>query len=118
MKLLARIIASIIVNGVALFAADYVIEGFSLDVADLRSAAIVAATLMILNFALKPVLKLMLGPVIVLTLGLGLIFVNGFVLWTLDIIFPQLTIQSIAALLEATLVIGAINFVFQLAQKD
>lgn len=36
MKLLARIIAAVIVNGVALYAADHFIVGFTLDVADLR----------------------------------------------------------------------------------
>lgn len=77
-----------------------------------------AGTLTVLNFILKPILKLVLGPIIVLTLGLGLIIVNGLVLWTLDFLSPELTIQSIPALLWATLTIGAINFIFHVAQRD
>src|SRR5271170_3543305 len=68
-------------------------------------------TLTILNFLFKPILTLVLGPIIIITLGLGLIIVNAIILWLaaylshlpqLDFIHGSITIQTIPALLLAT----------------
>lgn len=117
MYLIARIIVRTIANGIALFAAAYWIPGFVLSVSDLESAAIVAGTLTLLNFFIKPILELILSPVIILTLGLGLIVVNAIILYVLDFLMPTLTIQTIPALLLAGILVGAVNLLFHLAKR-
>ncbi len=77
-----------------------------------------AAILTLLNFILKPILTLVLGPVIILTLGLGLILVNARILKILDLFLNNLTIETIPALLYATILIGVVNFVFHTATKN
>lgn len=116
MKALARLVLSVIVNAVGLYAAGHWIAGVTLP-PDLKTLAIVAATLMVLNLTVKPILTLFLGPIIVLTLGFGLLIVNAIIVFVLDIIFPSLTIATIPALIWTSLILGALNLIAHLATK-
>lgn len=117
MGLLIKIIFAVLVNGLALFAANHYVGGFVLATGDLQTFAIVALILTALNFILKPVLKLLLGPLIVLTLGLGAILVNAVILKLLDFLSPALSIQGLLPLLYATVIISLINLVFHFATR-
>ena len=117
MKLLAKIIVAIIANAIALYLAATYVSGFTLA-GDIQAFVLVALVLTVLNFFLKPILTLVFGPVIVITLGLGLIVVNAVILKILDIFSQNLTIETIPALFIATLIVGAVNFVFHLATKE
>ncbi len=113
---MAKIILAVVVNGVALMAAAYFLPGFELK-NDLVAVAWIALALTALNYTVKPVLKLFLGPIIVLTLGLGLVIVNAVILYLLDIFSPDLTIQGALTLIYASVLIGVVNFIFHLATK-
>lgn len=117
MKFLAKIVIAMAVNALALLAAQTYIPGFVLQ-GDLKQILVIAAILTALNFFVKPILKLVLGPIIVLTLGLGLVIVNAIILYILDILSKNLTIQTIPALVYGGLMVGIINFIFHLATKD
>lgn len=117
MKLIAKIIVAIIANAIALYAAANYIPGFTL-MGNVQQVAGMAAVLTLLNFILKPILTLILGPVIILTLGLGLVLVNAIMLYILDIVSKNLTIETIPALLYATILIGVVNFIFHTATKN
>ena len=114
MKLVARIIVVVIANAVGLLAAAYWIPGFRLA-GDVKEIVFVAFLFTVLNLLLKHILKLLLGPVIILTLGLGFIIVNAIMLKILDILSENLTILNIPALIYASLIISLVNFVFHLA---
>ena len=116
MKWLIQVIGAVLVNGLSLMAAAYFISGFKLT-SDLKEVALIALILTALNFILKPVLKLILGPIIILTLGLGLILINAVVIYILDILTKNLTIETIPALVFASLIVGAVNFIFHLFTK-
>ena len=118
MKFLARLIVTIIGNGIALMAANRFVPGFAVVTEPLQSFAMLAVVLTALNIFVKPVLKLFLGPIIVLTLGLALIALNAIVLKLLDFLSGDLTIQTIQALFLASLIVGAVNTVFHLARKS
>ena len=116
MKFLAKIIVTIAVNVFAIWAAATYIPGFKIT-SDFKQLIIIAVIFSVLNFILKPVIKLILGPVIVLTLGLGIIIVNALILYILDKLSQNLTIETIPALIYGTILIGLINFVLHLATK-
>lgn len=118
MKFIARLIVMVIANGVALLIASRFVPGFIIVTEPLRNLAIIAVILTVLNFFVKPVLKLFLGPFIVLTLGLALIAVNVLVLALLDFLSGDLTIQTIHALVFASLIIGVVNTLFHIAQRS
>lgn len=117
MRFLAKIILAIVVNGAALMTAAYFLPKFELR-GDIATVAWIALVLTALNYTVKPVLKLLLGPIIVLTLGLGLVVVNALILYLLDIFSPDLTIQGALTLIYASLLIGIANFIFHSATKN
>ena len=117
MKFVAKFIVAIVANAAGLLAAGYFVQGFKMTV-DIQSLAVLAVILTILNFFLKPFLKLLLGPVIILTFGLGLILINMTVLYILDMLSQNLAIENISALVYSSIIIGLVNFVFHLATKE
>ncbi|MEK7608631.1 MAG: phage holin family protein [Patescibacteria group bacterium] len=116
-KFIARILAAVAINVVGLILVSQFVAGFSIT-QNFREIAIIALALTLLNFFLKPLLKLILGPFIILSLGLGLIVVNALILKLLDFFFVALTIQTVLALFEATIVFGVINLVFHIATRN
>lgn len=112
-KLAGKIVVAVLVNALGLWAAAKYIPGFSVG-GGYEGLFVLAAILTVLNFTLKPVLKLLFGPIIILTLGLGLVVVNALVLYALDRFSTNLTIDTIPALVYGSLVIGAVNFIFHL----
>ena len=78
--------------------------------------------LAVLNFLLKPMLTLVLGPIIILTLGLGVLIVNALILYLLpivtdhiDFLHGSIIIQNIPALFFATLIVSILNFIIHVA---
>ena len=123
MRWIFKIILIIAGNAFGLWLANYYVPGFVVS-ATLSQLALIALILALLNAVLKPILTLIFGPIIILTLGLGIIVVNAAILLilqffgnNLDILRGSISIQNIPALIYATLIISAINFVIHLATK-
>ena len=74
-------IIKIIVTGLAVFIADYVLAGVHIN-DDVKTVIIVALVLALLNTFIKPILVLLTIPVTVVTLGLFLLVINALmVIW-------------------------------------
>ena len=117
MGFIGRIIFSIVSNMIALFAAGSLIPNFTVA-NDFLALAGAAAILAVLNFLLRPILKLFFGPLMVLTLGLFAVVVNGLLLYVLDIVSPAVTIYGYMALLLGALVISIVNVVLHMAKPS
>lgn len=117
MKFFPRLIFSFFSNIIALWAVGYFVTGFEIS-SDLKSFALVAAIFTVLNIFLRPILKLILSPVIVLTLGLGIILVNVLILYILDFISAEITINGLLPLLYAALIISVFNILFHFSAKS
>lgn len=63
----------------------------------------------VLNATLKPLLRILSLPVILLTLGLFTLIVNGFVIWLTIIIVPNISMGFWHAVL-AGIVMSALNY--------
>ncbi len=116
MKIIWKLIVAVLANGVGLWLAERFIPGFVLS-PQWQDILIVGGVLTLLNIFVKPVLKLILGPITIFTLGLGVIVVNAIVLYILDILSKHLTIETTMALLLATLVLSATNITFHLITR-
>lgn len=114
MKFLAKLLVTVLVNAAGLLIARYFVTGFHLE-GTIKEVLLVAAILTALNLVVKPILSLLFGPIILLTLGLGVIIVNTVILYLLDIISPSLTIEGVPALLYASIILSVVNFVLHLA---
>ena len=120
MHWLTKLILHAAGNAFALYLANRYVPGFVVN-NNLLQLTIIALVLAFLNFLLKPILTLVLGPLIVLTLGLGALLVNAIILWLLPVVADKIdflrgsiTIQTIPALLITTLIVTAVNFVVHL----
>ena len=116
MKFLAKLIFQIFSNTVGIFAAAQLIPGFLFS-GSFKDLIIAAAVLGLINILVRPVLKLPLGPFIILTLGLFIIVINAGILMLLDFLIPSLTIGWYLPLLYSSLLIGIINFLVTASGK-
>lgn len=105
---MANFLTRIISNIAGLYAAVFFVSGFSMT-GDWRGYLLAGTALGLLNLIVRPVLKILSFPLIILTLGLFTLVINVAILWAITYIFPFVAFQDIIALLLATLVITFIN---------
>ena len=111
-------IVRILGNSIALYAASWLVSGFVFS-GGLKEYALAGVVLGLLNMTVKPVLKFISFPVIILTLGLFAIVINALLLWVVDYIFDFIAIGDIMSLVWATIVIGIVNMIISsLAKSD
>ena len=109
-------ILRILGNSVALFAASWFVAGF-IFTGGLKEYALAGTVLGLLNMVVKPALKLISMPVIILTLGLFTLVINGLLLWSVDYIFDFVTISNLTALAWATIVVTIVNMLVSAITK-
>lgn len=68
------------------------------------------ALLGLLNFFVKPILKLITLPLRILTLGLFSLIINMFLVMAVDILFVELTIQGIVPLFWTTAILWLVSY--------
>ncbi len=108
-----RLITLFVGNVLALALASTYLSGVVLA-GGLKSLLLVSLIFSAVNFVVKPALKLLMGPFILLTFGLFAIVINMSMLWLTDVFSPQLQIVGFMALFMATLLIGAINIIIHI----
>lgn len=116
MRLISHFIFSFFSNFIALLFAGTFIPGFIIS-SNLTNLAIAAAIFMLLNTYFKPLVKMILSPLIILTLGLFTLVINGGMLYLLDILSEGVTINGRESLIYGTLLITGINFLFHFSAK-
>ncbi|PIY59657.1 hypothetical protein COY96_00600 [Candidatus Wolfebacteria bacterium CG_4_10_14_0_8_um_filter_37_11] len=115
-RLAIKILFLFLLNALALYAAVYFVDGFEVT-ADWIEFSVVAAIFTLINIFIKPIIKLVLSPLIIITLGAGLFFVNAAMLYFLDFISDSVIINGIMPLLYATIVISIAHFVIGFVVK-
>lgn len=122
-KLVIQIIAGI----VGIFLATEFVPGVSLEIipgqssffgivltANWQILILVGSVLGLLNFFLKPVLKMLTFPLRVLTLGLFGFVINMFLVWAVAILFLEFEIQGLIPLFWTTLIIWLASIILGL----
>jgi putative membrane protein len=74
-----RLVLTWLINALALLAVPYLMH--SVDVTSIGAALVAALVLGLVNTLIRPVLLLLTLPVTVLSLGLFIFLVNGFMFW-------------------------------------
>jgi putative membrane protein len=79
---MTKLVLRWLINLLALFAAAWLVPGISVDGGGGWTVfAVMAIILGLVNAVLRPLLKLLTCPLILLTLGLFTLVINGFTLW-------------------------------------
>lgn len=100
----------IIANGLAILVAARFIPGvvYSYEPLTLIKIALILA---LINTILKPVLKLVLSPLILITLGFFTIVINIFLIWLVVYFVPELSISGISAYFWTMVIVSIFNFI-------
>ncbi len=106
--MIRRLLVKILISALALWAADYLLAGFSVSggVGGLLAAGTVLG---VLNALVRPVLKLLALPLILLTLGLFTIVINVIILWFAASVTGLIFFSGLSSLVLATLIISAVH---------
>jgi putative membrane protein len=108
MSFLAKIIVQILANSLAILAADKLVPGFVFR-GDWQELLLAGAVLGIINSFVRPLVKLLAFPFILLTLGLFTLIINIAMLFLAASFIPDLIINGFWAGLWAAIIIGIVN---------
>ena len=109
--MIRHVITALIANTVAFLAAAYFVANFNIDTTDLIAFAALIGVFTLITLVIRPIIKFVLSPIIVLTFGLANIAINAGLLLIVDNYSQYLTISGLPALLYGTLIITIINVV-------
>lgn len=109
--MIRRLLARIIINGIALYSSAYFIEGISYE-DGLFNLILAAIFFGLINAILKPILTLLSLPFIFLTLGIFYLVINTFVVYFSFKIIPGFNIDSVFSAFLAGILISILNWIF------
>ena len=119
-----RILVTILANALALFLVSRVLEGFTFE-GGLIAPALVALILTVLNFILKPILKLLSFPLVFITGGLFLIVLNAIILYLADYLLAVMDFEGVNLVVDgpltyliAAVIFGLANWLIHWFLKD
>ncbi len=96
-------------NALALYAAVAAVGDATLS--GWTSLLVAAAVFGVVNAVVKPVVKLLSLPVIIITVGIALFFINVLMLWITDRLVGGIHFDGFVALASASVVIWLVNMV-------
>src|SRR3989338_1935975 len=106
-----KIILKVLANAGAVYIAARFIDGVNLN--NFSSFApiliLIGFVLWIGNSLIRPVVKVLTFPLIIITFGLFNAIINIFIVWGADILLPQLDIVGFMPLFWTTLILFAVN---------
>src|SRR3989344_1269916 len=104
MNLILRLLG----NSMALYAADALLSGFTVT-GGLKGYLAAGVILGLLNLIVRPILKVIAFPIILLTLGLFTLAINALLIWGAGQLTGYILFDSYYSLLWATIVVAVVN---------
>ncbi len=119
MKLLTRWL----ITAVALFVAAWFVPGIVIEGRGWVAYAVMAIVLSLVNALVRPVLRLLSCPLILLTLGLFTLVINGVTLWLASVISVDWLgagyhVNSLWAALVGALIVSIVSTVLSLVVRE
>jgi len=110
-------LSRLLINAAALWVATRLVPGISFD-GDWRLLFVVALLFGILNVLVRPILKLLTLPILIVTLGLFIFVLNAVMLWLTGAISDAFNlgfhVEGFLAAFVGALVVTAVSFVLSL----
>lgn len=75
---------------------------------------ILGVVLGLLNFFLRPILKILALPIAILTLGLFSFVINVMMIWIVDVLFVEFSAPFFAPLLWTTIIVWGLGFILNI----
>jgi putative membrane protein len=99
-------------NALALWLADRIVGRVDLSHSWL-TVIVAALVLTVLNYYVKPVLKLLAFPLVILTLGIALFFISMLMLWLTSALVSGFQIDGFWPLVKATIIVWIVNVIVE-----
>jgi putative membrane protein len=116
MQWLVGVLVAWAINVLALVVADWAFDG--LEIERWGPVIFAGAVLGLANAFLRPIVRIVALPLIVLTLGIAYLFVNTLMLLVTEWISPDLTIDGFWTYVGATIVVGLVNWLASAASAS
>ncbi len=108
-----------LLNATALLAVAYFVP--DIHVSGLEKALIAAAVIGLVNMLIKPILVILTLPVTILTLGLFILVINGFLFWAVGHYLPGFEVRTLTAGMIGALAYSLISWLLStllISKKD
>lgn len=116
---LMRFLARWLVSGLGLWIASGILGSSRLSVGNTWGTVIVAGFfLALVNMALRPILVILSFPAIILSLGLFMLVINGFLILLVHWIYSPLYVKSLWVAIIAGVIVGLVNFLVTKVLED
>ena len=121
-----RFVVKTLINAAAIWVATAVVSGITLTSADWQrqtvTVILVALIFGVLNFVIKPIVKLLSLPLFILTLGLITFVINALMLWLTSWASGKLSldfhVDGFVAALLGSLIISIVAWALHLVFRD
>lgn len=110
-------IIRVLVNAAALWVAAQIVPGIDLS-ADIWQILLIALVFGLVNAVIKPILKVLSLPVLIITLGLFAIVINMALLALTAGLMDGLTVDGVLAAFLGALVISVVSAVLNMVTPD
>ena len=105
---MVSLIAKWLIVALALLATAYIIPG--IEVVSFYIALVVALLLGIVNLTLRPILVILTLPINIITLGLFIFIINGFLFWLLGTFVRGFEVAGFGTAILGALVVSVISY--------
>ncbi len=112
-----KILARIVLNGIALWAAAQLLPGIHWD-GGVLYLLVAGALLGVLNLLVKPILTLLSIPLLLVTFGLFYLVINGALLWLADLLLAKLRVDGFLWAIAGGLFLAVFNLIVRAFEKD
>ena len=110
MSALTRLLLMLLANVIALWVAEHLVHGLKIE--HLWPTLIIAgAVLGLLDWLVKPIVKLLALPFVIITLGLVLVVINAAMLGLMALLVPGVSLSGFIAALECAIIISIVSWV-------
>ena len=114
-----RFIARWAVSALGLWVASGLLGPSRLSVGNTVWTVLVAGLfLALVNMALKPILVILSFPAVLLSLGLFMLIINGFLILLVHWIYSPLYVKNLSVAVVAGLIVGIVNFLVSKVLED
>jgi putative membrane protein len=115
---MVKFLIRIVFNALSIWVASLILDKVSFEGSALQILA-VGLVFGLVNTLIRPFLKLISAPIIVVTLGLFTVVINTFLLWLVDLLSGDvLNIEGILTYLWASIIISLVSWVLSLFLSD
>lgn len=107
-RLLVALVFAWLSNIVALFVAAWIVPGIGYG-EDWWTLVLAALVFALVNAVVRPLVVILALPAVILSLGIGLFFVNMLMLWLTDEIVPSFEVGGFWSIVGGTLIVWLVN---------